>query len=200
MTTSLARKLWGLPLILAVATTLPSVSAQAAVDIKGAKFEDTYQVADQPLQLNGAGVRVKVIVSVYAAGLYVPKKDHDATALLNQPGAKSMQIVLLRDLTGEDFADAMVKGFRKNNSDADITRYQAKLDDIRSQMLAFGEVKKGTVIHIDHAPGAGTRVLVNGVKKGTEIPGDDFYAALLRIWLGNSPVDSDLKDALLGVK
>ena len=46
----------------------------------------------------------------------------------------------------------------------------------------------------------GTRVLVDDVQKGTEFAVDDFYAALLRIWLGNSPVDSDLKDALLGAR
>lgn len=180
-----------------MAAALP---AWAAVDIKGAKFNDTYQLANQPLQLNGAGVRVKVIVDVYAAGLYVARKEHSASALLNQTGPKSMQIVLLRDLTGEDFADAMIKGFKKNNSDNEIARFQAKLDEIRSQMMAFGQVKKGTTIRIDNTPGAGTRVLVDGVQKGTEIAGDDFYAALLRIWLGNSPVDSDLKDALLGAR
>lgn len=180
-----------------MAAALP---AWAAVDIKGAKFNDTYQLANQALQLNGAGVRVKVIVDVYAAGLYVARKEHSASALLNQTGPKSMQIVLLRDLTGEDFADAMIKGFKKNNSDNEIARFQAKLDEIRSQMMAFGQVKKGTTIRIDNTPGTGTRVLVDGVQKGTEIAGDDFYAALLRIWLGNSPVDSDLKDALLGAR
>lgn len=180
-----------------VAAALP---AWAALDIKGAKFNDTYQLANQPLQLNGAGVRVKVIVDVYAAGLYVAKKEHSASALLSQTGPKSMQIVLLRDLTGEDFADAMIKGFKKNNSDNEIARFQAKLDEIRGQMMAFGQVKKGTTIRIDNTPGTGTRVLVDGVQKGTEIAGDDFYAALLRIWLGNSPVDSDLKDALLGAR
>lgn len=194
---SFARKLL---LSAIVAATLPVFSAEAAIEIKGAKFNETYQLANQPLQLNGAGVRVKVIVDVYAAGLYVAKKEHSAAALLSQPGPKSMQIVLLRDLTGEDFADAMIKGFRKNNSDADIAKYQAKLDDIRTQMMGFGSVKKGTTIRIDHTPGSGTRVLVDGVPKGTEIPGDDFYGALLRIWLGNSPVDSDLKDALMGSK
>ncbi|MBI5925715.1 MAG: chalcone isomerase family protein [Aquabacterium sp.] len=180
-----------------LATALP---AWAALDIKGAKFNDTYQLANQPLQLNGAGVRVKVIVDVYAAGLYVARKEHSASALLNQSGPKSMQIVLLRDLTGEDFADAMIKGFKKNNSDHEIARFQAKLEEVRNQMMAFGQVRKGTTIRIDNTPGNGTRVLVDGVQKGPEISGDDFYGALLRIWLGNSPVDSDLKDALLGAR
>jgi hypothetical protein len=180
-----------------LASTLP---AWAAVDIKGAKFNDTYQLGSQPLQLNGAGVRVKIIVDVYAAGLYVAKKDHTATGLLSQSGPKSMQIVLLRDLTGEDFAEAMVKGFKKNNTEADQAKYQAKIEEIRALMMGFGTVRKGATIHIDNTPGAGTRVLVDGVQKGPDMAGDDFYAALLKIWLGNHPVDSDLKEALLGDK
>lgn len=189
-----ARK-WLLGVVLASA--LP---AWAAVDIKGAKFNDTYQIGSQALQLNGAGVRVKIIVDVYAAGLYVPHKEHSAAALLSQAGPKSLQIVLLRDLTGEDFAEAMVKGFRKNNSDNDIAKFQPKIDELHNLMVGFGTVKKGTSIHIDNNPGSGTRVLVDGVQKGQDVSGDDFYSALLRIWLGGSPVDSELKDALLGGK
>ncbi len=180
-----------------VAAALP---AWAALDIKGAKFNDTYQLANQPLHLNGAGVRVKVIVDVYAAGLYVAKKEHTASALLSQTGPKSMQIVLLRDLTGEDFADAMIKGFHKNNSDADVTRFQARLEDLRKTMVSFGTVKKGTAIQLNLVPGAGIRTLVDGSQKGSDIQGEDFYAALLKIWLGSKPVDDDLKTGLLSVK
>jgi hypothetical protein len=186
-------------LALALMTTL-ALPTLAAVEAGGVKFPDTYQLANQTLQLNGAGVRVKVILDIYAAGLYVPKTDGQAAKLLSQPGAKSMEIVLLRGLTGEDFADAMVKGFKANNSEADVARFQPQLDEIRNLMLAFGAVKKGTILHIDFVPGVGTRVLVDGNKKGPDIPGDDFQAALLRIWLGNKPVDADLKHSLLGDK
>jgi hypothetical protein len=39
---------------------------------------------------------------------------------------------------------------------------------------------------------------VNGQPRGKPIPGDDFYRALLRIWLGDKPVDGDLKKGMLG--
>ena len=47
-------------------------------------------------------------------------------------------------------------------------------------------------------PDTGTRITVNGQPKGASIPGEDFYAAVLRIWLGDKPVDADLKKGLLG--
>ncbi len=187
---------WALAALLSALT----FQAQAAVEVRSVKFADTTTVAGQALQLNGAGVRVKVIIDVYAAGLYVGKRDASAQALLSQPGAKSMQIVLLRDLTGEDFADAMIKGFRQNNSDADLARHQARLDELRKTMVAFGTVKKGTAIQLNLVPGSGIRTLVDGTQKGADIAGDDFYAALLKIWLGAKPVDDDLKTGLLSAK
>lgn len=187
---------WALAALLSALT----LQAQAAVEVRGVKFADTTTVAGQALQLNGAGVRVKVIIDVYAAGLYVGKRDASAQAVLGQPGAKSMQIVLLRDLTGEDFADAMIKGFHKNNSDADVARFQARVDDLRKTMVSFGTVKKGTAIQLNLVPGSGIRTLVDGVQKGPDIQGDDFYPALLKIWLGAKPVDGDLKDGLLSAK
>jgi hypothetical protein len=39
---------------------------------------------------------------------------------------------------------------------------------------------------------------VDGAARGEPIPGEDFYAALLKIWLGEKPVDADLKKAMLG--
>jgi len=183
-----------------LATAALAFPALAVTEVKGVKFPDTYQAGGQTLQLNGAGVRVKVILDVYAAGLYVAKPATNASAVIEQGGPKSMEIVLLRDLTGEDFADATVKGFKANNSAADQAKFQAKLDEIKAMMVNFGAVKKGTVIHIDFVPGEGTHVLVDGKRRGPEITGDEFQQAVLRIWLGNKPVDDGLKQSLLGGK
>lgn len=185
--------------LLLTLTCLTSTSAWAAREVRGIKFADSSTLAGQALQLNGAGVRVKVILDVYAAGLYLPRKEASAAGIIDMSGPKSMHIVLLRDLTGEDFADAMIKGFRKNNSDSDNAKYLPRLEAIRATMLTFGNVKKGTSISIDFVPGAGTRALVGGTPKGADIPGEDFYAALLKIWLGNQPVDASLKEDLLGI-
>lgn len=179
---------------------LAALPAMAVTEVKGVKFPDTYQLNGQTLQLNGAGVRVKVILDVYAAGLYVVKPDTNASTVVGQAGPKSMEIVLLRDLTGEDFADATVKGFKANNSAADQAKYQSKLEEIKTMMVNFGQVKKGSVIQIDFVPGEGTHVLIDGKRRGPEVTGDDFQQAVLRIWLGNKPVDDDLKHSLLGGK
>jgi hypothetical protein len=181
--------------LLAALATAP---AWAAIDVAGVKFEDTAQLGNQTLVLNGAGLRTKVIVKVYAAGLYLPRKDATATGVLSQPGPKSVHAVMLRDLSGEDFADAMIKGFKANNSAADVAKFQARLDELRALMLQVGAAKKGSKLELNYIPGTGTRVLFNGEQKGRDLAGEDFYQAILRIWLGSDPVDDTLKAGLLG--
>jgi hypothetical protein len=43
-----------------------------------------------------------------------------------------------------------------------------------------------------------TQVVIQGKPAGKPIAGEDFYRALLRIWVGDRPVQDDLKKALLG--
>ena len=62
-------------------------------------------------------------------------------------------------------------------------------------MKAFGEVKEGNVVTLDFVDGA-TVVTLNGAAKGT-IPGEPFNRALTKIWLGDKPVQADLKKAML---
>jgi hypothetical protein len=182
-------------LILTCAAAL--TPALAALEVKGVKFGDTFEVAKQPLKLNGAGVRVKLVFSVYAASLYLPQKQTSAQGVLTQSGPKSVQAVLLRELTSDEFVGAMIKGFNANNTEADVAHFKPRLEALETLMKTVGTAAKGTAIHIDFIPGTGTRITVDGQQKGADIPGEDFYQALLRIWLGNHPVDSDLKAALL---
>jgi hypothetical protein len=185
-------------LALTLCFSLLTIGAQASMTVKGVQFPDTDEVASQVLQLNGAGIRVKVIFDVYAASLYLPQKQTTAQGVLSLPGAKSVQAVLLRDLSAQEFVDALIKGYKANNSPADVERFSDQLDKLETMMLAMKSASKGSHLRIDLVPGTGTRIWLNGKRQGSDIPGDDFYQTLLRIWLGPKPVDADLKSALLG--
>ncbi|RZI83067.1 MAG: hypothetical protein EOP38_13855 [Rubrivivax sp.] len=188
------KRILSLILLAACFAGLPAFAAQ---EIKGVKFADTYQLNGQTLQLNGAGVRVKFFVDVYVAGLYLPRKEQAAASVLTLPGAKSVQLVLLRNLSGDDFADATEKGFKSNHSDAELAKHQGKLNELLALMRSLGEVKKGTSVHIDFVPGT-VKVSINGQVKGEIAAPEDFSQAVLKNWLGNKPVDGDLKKSLLG--
>jgi hypothetical protein len=181
-------------------SALASPATWAAVELEGVRFEDTIQVADQPLQLNGAGVRVKWVVDVYAASLYLPHKGATAEEALDQPGAKSVHTVLLRDVTAKDFVGALSKGFKANNPPEVYERFQHRLQELSHLMEETGSARKGTLVRIDYLPQTGTRIYVDGKRQGADLPDEAFFKGLLRIWLGPKPVDADLKAALLGRK
>ena len=186
-------------LVAAVALSIAALGASAqAVEVEGVKLDPTAQVAGTALQLNGAGVRTRAIFKVYVAGLYVPAKATTAAALLSQKGPRRMVITMLRNVDADTFSGALSEGLQKNLSEAQYTGFKAQIDTLTANFKAAGEAKKGDVIHLEFAPDAGTRVVVNGKAQGNAIAGEEFYAALLRIWLGDKPVDADLKKGLLG--
>lgn len=172
--------------------------ANAAIDIAGVKFEDKVRLGSTELVLNGAGLRSRFIIKVYAVGLYLPEKKNAVADALALNGAKRLSIVTLRELTAEQFADALVEGIHKNHSEAEIEPLKARIGAFKATMLALKTAAKGAVIDIDYLPESGTRLTYNGEKKGEDIAGEDFYRALLKIWLGSKPAQDDLKEALLG--
>lgn len=171
---------------------------RAATDVAGVHFEERAQVGNTELVLNGAGMRSKLFFRVYALGLYLPERKTVATAVLAQAGPKRLHVVTLRELTAEQFADALVEGIRKNHGEAETATLAARVELFKNAILALKTAPKGAVVQIDLLPGTGTRLIVNGEKRGEDIPGEDFQQALLKIWLGERPAQDDLKDALLG--
>lgn len=186
-----------LALALGAVSSLPLV-AHASQVVAGVKFDDRVEVAGQSLVLNGAGLRVKLIVKVYAVALYLPGRDHAARTVLAQPGPKSVHIAMLRDVRADDLSEALVKGMASNLSPNELLTLQSRLDDLSRTLKAAGDAKKGDVIHLDYLPGAGARITLGGRIIGKDIPGEDFYQGLLKIWLGDKPSDSGLKADLLG--
>lgn len=182
-------------LMLAGSLAAPAMAAEVA----GIKFDETVTLDNTPLKLNGAGIRYKAIFKVYAAGLYLKDKKNTVPDVLASAGPRRVTIVMLRDLSNEDFGRGFMQGIQQNTDKAE----KAKLT---MQFLRFGELfasvpelKKGDVMTNDWIPGVGTVVALNGKKMGEPYPDVAFYNALLRIWLGEHPVDSGLKKAMLGV-
>lgn len=56
----------------------------------------------------------------------------------------------------------------------------------------------GDSFGVDWVPGTGTLIIVNGKQEGEPIKEPEFYVTLMNNWLGKSPVDAQLKQALLG--
>jgi len=178
-------------ILLLMALALPVSAAEVA----GVKIEDTSRVGNAELTLTGAGLRKRAFFQVYAMGLYVADRKADP---VTQPGAKRIAIHMLRDVGADTFTAALVDGMRPNHDEATMKALEPRVARLGAILGEMKEAKKGMVILLDLVPGAGTQVSVDGKPSGKPIEGEDFYRALLRIWLGEKPVQDDLKKALLG--
>ena len=165
-----------------------------AVEISGINLPET----DQQLVLNGAGLRKRAFFQVYAIGLYVPQKKTAAPELVGLAGPKRIAIHMLRNVDAQTFTDALADGIRDNHGEAETKALEPRLKQLGAIMAEMKEAKEGMRITLDWVPASGTVVTVNGKPAGGPITGEDFYRALLRIWLGDNPVQADLKKALLG--
>lgn len=171
-----------------------------AADVAGVKVDETVNLANQELKLNGAGIRFKAIFKVYVAALYLSEKKSTVQDVLAAPGARRISITMLRGVSSEEFGQSFMSGMQ-NNSD------RAEKAKVINQMLKFGELfasipelKKGDVLVTDWIPGTGTVISVNGKRVTEPLPDIAFYNALLKIWLGEKPADNKLKKQMLGDK
>jgi len=177
--------------LLLLALALPVQAAEVA----GVKFDERVQVAGTALSLSGAGLRERFIFDVYAVALYVadPKADR-----VTQGGAKRVAIHMLRDVDADTFSKALEDGMRANHDEQAMQALAGRVAELNAIMAAAKQAKKGMDILLDWVPGTGTRVTLDGKASGAPIAGEDFYRALLRVWLGPRPVQNNLKKALLG--
>jgi len=182
----------------ALAVTMVLPAAAAVVDVSGYKFEDTNKVAGKDLKLNGAGMRTKLVIKVYAAGLYLPEKSKTVADILKQDGPRRVTLQMARDISSEDFGKAFMDGLNDNVDKAEKQKIVTQIGKFGEMFAGVEGLKKGDVLHIDWIPGSGTVCELNGKKLIENVPDINFYNALLRIWLGDKPVDRSLKPALLG--
>ena len=180
----------------ALAISFSAVSA--TIEVGGVKIEDSIDLQGSKLQLNGAGVRYRAVFKVYTAGLYLGKKASTPEEVFAAPGLKRMSITLLRDVDANELGKAFTKGFEDNSPKAEMSKL---IPGLIKMGQIFSDQKKmvaGENFTIDWIPGTGTIISVKGKQQGESFKEPEFYPALMRIWLGTSPVDDKLKDALLG--
>lgn len=187
------------------AATPPAAAASAAaapavpvVELAGVKYPQSLAVAGSKLQLNGVGIRYKIIFKVYTAGLYLSGPAATPEAVLAVPGPKRLHVVMLREIDANELGKLFTRGMQDNapketfSKSIPGTLRMADIFSTRKKLVA------GDSFSVDWNPGAGTTVLVNGETQGAPIREPEFFAALLSIWLGPHPADAQLKEALLG--
>jgi hypothetical protein len=171
--------------------------APARADVAEPKTGVRFPEKIGEMSLLGVGLRTKTIlkVKVYAIGLYVA--DSALPLLKGKTGAdlykdvvwgdfpKEVHLRLVRDVS----ASQMQESIREALENADKTR----LDTFVSY---FGDIKTGQEYVLRWAPGGTLETVASGTPK-PPIADKNFAGAVFGIWLGEEPIQDDIKRDLV---
>ena len=172
------------------------LSTQAQETINGVTLPATLQVGENNLALNGGGIRKKLVFKLYTAGLYLQSKSKDADQIVRGDQPQGVRLVITSGVINSDnMSEAILEGFEKSTG-GDTKGIQDKIDNLLNTFTKEA-IEVGNIFDIKYVPGEGVKTYKNDVLKST-IPTLDFKQALFGIWLSENPVDSKLKNGLLG--
>lgn len=155
---------------------------------------DTLTIGETPVVRNGFGTRSKMMLSLYDCSLYLPKQSKDSAQIIasDQPMAVRIEITS-RFVSQAKMLAALHDGFRSSTG-GNISAIDA---DIKKFSVCFSDpIKMGDVFVLAYAPETGVSVYKNDQHKGSS-GGLEFKKAVMGIWLGENPIDANLKTAML---
>ncbi len=151
--------------------------------------------ANERLVLNGAGLRKKFFMKIYAGALYLPSKTESAMEALESAGHKQVLMHIIYDeVPADKMSGGLWDGVKANHTGKELAQLEKRGEAFRKLIK---DSKAGDRIWFDLISGEGVRVFQNGEELG-RVQGDDFSLALLKMWLGDNPVSDDLKSGMLG--
>ena len=150
-------------------------------------------VDEQPLILNGAGVRSKFFIDLYVGSLYLPTKVQILDDVLAQPIAVIQLTITSGMITSDKMRDAITDGF---DAATDGDTHSIAKDIEHFTQLFADEIVEGDRFTFVTQKGKGVSSIKNGKAQG-DIAGEAFRQALLKIWLGEHPAQQSLLEAML---
>ncbi|MBC7916984.1 MAG: chalcone isomerase family protein [Rhodoferax sp.] len=185
---------------LAVIATLLGVGASAGtIEVAGVKMEDSLTIYNNNLVLNGAGVVSNGKVQLYVVKMYAKKKFASVDQLFQVPGPK--RLVITAGTKELDTAPIMKLFNRNVESQADKNDMAKLVPGLMSLGKIFGTykvIKPGESLILDWAPYAGLVMYMDSKLLGEPFKEPEFFRAAMSIWMGESPLEPKLRDALLG--
>ncbi len=157
------------------------------------QFVDEVFVSDMRLKLQGTGLYYyKLFIKVAAAALYLDQTAGGGEVLADVAKRLEMQYFF-----GVKASDLVAGSDALLGRNLDVAT-RDKLDPkIQEMFRLYRDVKAGDRCAFMYLPGAGTSLLINGKRQGI-VAGAEFATAYFSMWFGDKPLDSGLKQKLLG--
>jgi len=179
---------------LVVALSFLLLSSQAyGLEVAGVNVAPTVSVGQKTLVLNGTGIRRKFFFKIYVGALYLERKTASREELLKDPGDKLIRMSFVyKKVEKEKIVEAFAEGLSNNSPTV------AASPDAKAFLSWFtDDFVAGDTVDIFLGADGTVTATQNGKALGT-VRDPDLARAVLLIWFGDKPADSDLAKGMLG--
>ncbi len=156
-----------------------------------------HQTVSEPLQARGSFRYVYgMLFKLYDSTLYTDApKQVPPTSLLSGQHALRLEFTYLRTIKKSIILESADKMLQRNLSPAELANIMHRAQALNA---AYTTVHKGDHSSLSYHKGHGTTLEINGQEVIT-IAGDDFGPLYFRIWLGDRPISTEMRDHLLSL-
>ncbi len=185
-----------LSLTIIISAFLSEANAQKQIVFEGITIPRTIKFENHTLQLNGAGSRSKMWVEVYIQALYLSVLSPNPQEIINDDSAMSIRIHITSSLVSSGkLTRALNAGFERS---AGINYHilKPKIDLLKSYLQE--DITRNDVFELTYNPADKSIWIVKNKILQGKVKGFDFKKVFFGIWLGENPIDQDLKNNLLG--
>ncbi|MCH8178355.1 MAG: chalcone isomerase family protein [Proteobacteria bacterium] len=168
-----------------------------AATLEGQDFADTAVLSERTLRLNGLGLRGVAWIKAFVAGLYLPAPTRDSVQVLTMPGPKRLRLKIMLDAPSHELTKSLTSRIARNETEAAQAQMEERLSHLAGHLDSMGELHVGDTVDIDFMPERGIVLRLNERPVGTPVAGEDLYRSVLKIFVGDRPVDKRLKEGLL---
>jgi hypothetical protein len=156
-----------------------------------------HQEYSEQLQARGSFRYVYgMLFKLYDSTLYTDASPQvTPTKLLSGQYALQLKFTYLRTLKKSIILESADKMLQRNLSPAELASIADRVEELNA---AYTTVHTGDRSSLSYQKGHGTQLKINGQEIVT-IPGDDLGPLYFRIWLGERPISTDMRDTLLSL-
>lgn len=158
--------------------------AAIPLEVAGHTYPRTLEAKNLSWSLSGADHFRYRLFSVFTGALYTAPEE---------PAARRLTFTYTRNLPADTLVEQGMRILRQSNTPADLEQRAALIDRVNQ---AYQDVRKGDSYTFTVIPGQGTWLHLND-KEILFLQDADFGLWYLNIWLGETPMSENLRNALL---
>ncbi len=157
-------------------------------------FDPVYQYQNKKLVLKGSGPEYFFFIKVFNAAFYIDETVSDKNYLGDT--SKRLEVLYAHAVPGKRLAQETRRRIISNTTKEEFEAIRKRVDQMDNYFI---DLKPGDRYALTYICGVGTIFSYNSRVAGT-ITGADFAKALFAVWIGEHPINQNLKKNLIGLE